>query len=117
MARTLITVPRTARPGEIIEIRALVQHPMETGYRRSGDGDMLPRDLIRRFTCRVVLTANAGGTSESGELIFAATFYAAIAANPYLSFNLRATSSGALVFAWEGDNSFMHHETISLLVG
>ena len=49
MARALITVPKTAKRGDIIEIRALVQHPMETGYRRSSEGDLLPRDLIRRY--------------------------------------------------------------------
>ena len=118
MARTLITVPRTAKRDEIIEIRALVQHSMETGYRRSSDGDLLPRDLIRRFTCRFVPGAapNASNTSTAGDLIFSATFHAAVAANPYLSFNLRATSSGTLVFSWEGDNGLAQSETVNLLV-
>ncbi len=119
MARTLITVPRTAKAGEIIEIKALVQHPMETGYRRSSDGDMLPRDLIRTFTCRFVAGAsatNAASASDAGELVFAATFHAAIAANPYLSFNFRAASSGMLFFMWEGDKGFAQRETVSLIV-
>ncbi len=116
MARTLITVPQTARVGEIIEIKALVQHPMETGYRRSSDGDMLPRDLIRTFTCRFVGGASAESPSDSGELVFAATFHAAVAANPYLSFNFRAASSGTLVFVWEGDKGFAQRETASLVV-
>ncbi len=118
MARTLITVPRSAKIGEIIEIKALLQHPMETGYRRSSDGDMLPRDLIRRFTCRFVAatgTASAS-TRDAGETVFAATFHAAIAANPYLSFNFRATASGTLVFMWEGDKGFAERETANLLV-
>lgn len=116
MARTLITIPRTAKIGEIIEIKALVQHPMETGYRRSSEGDMLPRDLIRRFTCRFVAGPNAASAGDAGELVFAATFHAAVAANPYLSFNYRATSSGTLVFAWDGDKSFAQRETANLLV-
>ena len=57
MARTLITVPTQARRGEIIELRVLIQHPMETGYRRSSLGVMLPRDLIRRFVCTFDQTA------------------------------------------------------------
>ena len=116
MARTLITVPRTAKTGEIIEIKALVQHPMETGYRRSSEGDMLPRDLIRRFTCRFVAAPGAANTSDGGELVFSAAFHAAIAANPYLSFNFRAMSSGTLVFMWEGDKGFAQRETANLLV-
>ena len=97
MARTLVTVPRTAKVGEIIEIKALVQHPMETGYRRSSEGDMLPRDLIRTFACRFVAVPSAASASEAGELVFSATFHAAVAANPYLSFNFRAVSSGTLI--------------------
>lgn len=122
MARTLITVPRTAKAGEIIDIKALVQHPMETGYRRSSEGDMLPRDLIRTFTCRFVAgasaatAATAASASNAGELVFAATFHAAVAANPYLSFNFRAASSGTLIFVWEGDKGFAQRETVSLIV-
>ena len=113
MARALITVPASARRGEIIEIRVLVQHPMETGYRRSSDGDLLPRDLIRRFVCRFV---DANKTVGAGDIVFAATLHAAIAANPYLSFNLRAISSGTLMFSWDGDNGFSHREQVSLVV-
>ena len=122
MARTLITVPRTAKAGEIIDIKALVQHPMETGYRRSSEGDMLRRDLIRTFTCRFVAgasaatAASAASASNAGELVFAATFHAAVAANPYLSFNFRAASSGTLIFVWEGDKGFAQRETVSLIV-
>ena len=113
MARALITVQKTARRGEVIEIRALVQHPMETGYRRSSEGDLLPRDLIRRFTCRFV---ENGKADDTGVIVFAATLHAAIAANPYLSFSLRATSSGTLMFSWEGDNGFSHREQVALTV-
>lgn len=113
MTRALITIPKTARRGDVIEIRALVQHPMETGYRRSSDGDLLPRDLIRRFSCRFLDTRKA---DDSGTIIFAATLHAAIAANPYLSFNLLAVSTCALMFIWEGDNGFSHREQVSLTV-
>lgn len=113
MARALITVPKTAKRGEIIEIRALVQHSMETGYRRSSEGNLLPRDLIRKFSCRFVDASKPG---DAGDIVFAATMHAAIAANPYLSFNLRAVSSGTLVFNWDGDNGFSHREQVALTV-
>ena len=52
MARTLINIPSSPKRGEVIEIRALIQHPMETGYRPGADGKTLPRDIVRRFACR-----------------------------------------------------------------
>ena len=115
MASAIITAPKSAKRGEIIEIRALIQHSMETGYRRSSDGDLLPRNLIRRFECRFVAEGRNAAT-DVGEPLFAVNLYAAIAANPYLSFNLRGMSSGTLVFTWLGDNGFSHGEQVSLQV-
>jgi sulfur-oxidizing protein SoxZ len=105
MARTLITVPTTAKRGEVIEIRTLINHPMETGYRRDSDGQPMPRDLIRRFTCRY-----------DGELVFSAELHAAVAANPYVAFHTVATQSGVLSFSWEGDNGFAQTESRSIAV-
>ena len=99
MARALITLPRTAKRGEVIEIRTLIAHPMETGYRPGEDGRVLPRDIIRRFSCHY----DDGGTDE---LVFSADLFPAVAANPLISFCTVATASGTLRFTWEGDNGF-----------
>lgn len=105
MARTLINVPKSARRGDIIEIRTLIAHPMETGYRTGDAGTTLPRNLIRRFTCRY-----------GGEEIFAADLFPAVAANPLLSFFTVATVSGELTFSWQGDNGFSQTESVSITV-
>jgi len=105
MARTLITVPQGARRGEVIEIRTLIAHPMETGYRAGDDGKVLPRNLIRRFACRY-----------DGELVFAAELHPAVAANPLIAFHTVATASGTLTFTWEGDNGFAQTETVAIAV-
>jgi sulfur-oxidizing protein SoxZ len=105
MARALITLPATARRGELIEIRTLIAHPMETGYRTGSDGRPLLRDLIRRFRC-----------DYAGETVFSAEFFPAIAANPYLVFHTIATDSGTLSFVWAGDNGFVQTETRTILV-
>lgn len=108
-ARTLITIPANIKRNDVIELRVLIQHPMETGYRRSSEGVLLKRDLIRRFACRLE-------TSAGTKTIFAATFHAATAANPYVAFPLRATESGTLIFSWEGDNGFSHTDRRALSV-
>ena len=112
MARTLITVPSSARRDEIIEIRVLIQHPMETGYRRSSEGEMMARNLIRRFTCRF----EEGGKAGDGVPVFSAMLYAAVSANPFLTFHARVTASGVFVFNWEGDNSFAQNERAAIRV-
>lgn len=105
MARTLINAPATAQRGDIIEIRTLIAHAMEPGYRTGPDGKGLPRDIIRRFSCRY-----------GGELVFSAELYPAIAANPYVAFQTVATDSGPLLFTWEGDNGFAQTETRTITV-
>lgn len=102
--RAIVTLPPPASPGEVVELRVLVSHPMETGYRRDADGRMLPRDLIRRFRCRC-----------DGETVIEAELHAAVAANPYLAFWLQVGEGpGRLEFEWEGDNGFAHRETRTL---
>ena len=105
MARTLITMPKTAAKGEVIEVRTLIAHPMETGYRHGDDGKLLPRNLIRRFTCRF-----------EGETVFSAELFPAVAANPLISFFMVAAQSGTLTFSWEGDNGFAQTESVALTV-
>jgi sulfur-oxidizing protein SoxZ len=105
MARALINAPTTAKRGEVIEIRATIGHPMETGFRPGDDGKLLPRNIIKRFTCRY-----------NGEAVFSAELFSAISANPYLAFHTVATDSGTLALTWEGDNGFAQTETIKLSV-
>jgi sulfur-oxidizing protein SoxZ len=105
MARVLINVPERAKRGEIIEIKTLIQHQMETGYRLDSNGAKIPRDIINRFTC-----------TYSGEQVFRADLFPAIAANPFIAFSTVATESGELVFAWTDDNGQTQTETRQITV-
>ena len=95
MARALINVPAKAKRGEIIEIKTLISHPMESGYRAGTNGATIPRDIIRQFVC-----------TYHGEEVFRAELSPAIAANPFISFFTVATESGTIAFQWRGDNGF-----------
>ena len=105
MARALVNMPATAKRGEIIEIKALIGHPMETGYRPGADGKVLARDIIRNFSC-----------TYNDELVFGATLHPAVSANPYIAFHLIAGDSGTLVFRWIGDKGFAQTETKTITV-
>jgi sulfur-oxidizing protein SoxZ len=105
MANALVTVPKTAKRGEVIEIRTLVSHNMETGYRRTERGLPIPRDIVRNFSC-----------TYNGVEIFSAELRPAISANPYISFFTVATESGTLAFHWKGDNGFAVSSSATLTV-
>jgi sulfur-oxidizing protein SoxZ len=105
MARTLINLQPTAKRGEIIEIRTLISHPMETGYRAGLDGSVLPRNIIRQFVCLY-----------NDEEIFRADLHPAVAANPFIAFTTIALESGTLTFTWTGDDGFSQSETATITV-
>jgi sulfur-oxidizing protein SoxZ len=105
MARALINIPPKAKRGEIITIRTLISHAMETGFRYSTTGGKLPRDIITTF----VATYN-------GEEIFRAELFPAIAANPFITFTTVATESGTIALNWTGDNGFTATEQVQIAV-
>ena len=105
MASALINVPKTAKRGETIEIKTMMSHIMETGYRRLASGEMVPRDIITSFSCRY-----------NGTEIFRADLFPAIAANPFITFFTVATESGKFEFEWIGDKGFSETASASITV-
>lgn len=105
MARALINVPKTAKRGDIIEIKALIAHQMETGYRFSSEGKTIPRDIINKFVC-----------TYNNETIFEVDLFPAITANPFLAFTTVATESGVVAFSWTDDRGQTQTETVSIAV-
>ncbi|SHG64610.1 thiosulfate oxidation carrier complex protein SoxZ [Bradyrhizobium erythrophlei] len=105
MASALINVPAKAKRGEIIEIKTLMSHIMETGYRRTAAGEVVPRDIITSFTCRY-----------NGVEVFRADLFPAIAANPFITFFTVATESGKFDFDWVGDDGFAESASASIVV-
>ena len=94
-SRTSITVPATAKKGSIIEIRAIAQHDMESGFRYTEGGKLIPRDIIRVFTC----------TYNNVE-VFKADFYPGIGANPLIIFTTIATETETIECKWVGDDGY-----------
>ncbi|MFZ0424474.1 MAG: thiosulfate oxidation carrier complex protein SoxZ [Xanthobacteraceae bacterium] len=105
MARALIHIPANARRGEVIEIKTLISHVMETGYRIGVTGQPIPRDIIENFVCLY-----------NGEEVFRAQFFPAIAANPYVSFFTVATESGTLTFSWTDQHGQTQVQTAAITV-
>ena len=103
MASALVHVPATAKRGEIIQIKTLISHVMETGYRHTSLGAVMPRDILRLFVC-----------TYNGEEVFRVEIHPAISANPFFSFTTVATESGTLAFTWTGDNGFSATESVAI---
>jgi sulfur-oxidizing protein SoxZ len=103
--RTLVTVPKTARKGESITVRALAQHPMENGFRHDERGQRIPRDMIEQFVC-----------TFNGTEVFKADLLGGIAANPLIQFQMTVSESGTFEMSWRGDHDYLAQATARIEV-
>ena len=101
-----VQVPTTVKRGEAFEVRVLVQHPMETGYRRDLNGEAIPAHIVDKMVCRI-----------AGREVFSAELGTGIAANPYVVFYVVARESGPVEVEWSDDRGEKGRATTTLNVG
>jgi sulfur-oxidizing protein SoxZ len=87
-----IQVPPRVKKGEPFEIKVLVQHPMETGYRRDLNGQAIPAHIVDKLACRI-----------DGREVFSAELGTGVSANPYIAFFAVVQESGIVVVEWSDD--------------
>jgi sulfur-oxidizing protein SoxZ len=105
MRTARIVCPKTAKRGDIIEIKTLINHPMETGYRRDDMGQAIPRDIFKTLI-----------VTYSGVEVFRSEMFPGTAANPFVAFTTIATETGEIVFTWTDDKGISHVEKVQITV-
>lgn len=93
MADARIQVPAQIKRGEPFEVKVIIRHAMETGYRLTDDGKQIPRNVIHEVVCRY-----------NGVTVFRAETSSGLSANPLITFFVTAQDSGELVFEWVDDS-------------
>jgi sulfur-oxidizing protein SoxZ len=100
-----VRVPSTAKAGEMIEIKTLISHEMETDQRKDAAGNTIPRRIINTFTAEF-----------NGKKVFEASWHPAISANPYQAFFYKAAESGEFTFSWKDDDGSVYQSKNKLTV-
>lgn len=100
-----IKVPASVKPGEIFEVKTLLNHPMESGLRKDEAGNTQPRKIINKFTCKA-----------NGREVFAADLFPATAANPFIIFKLKLAATSKLELSWTDDDGSVISETVEVQV-
>ncbi|MGG7568445.1 thiosulfate oxidation carrier complex protein SoxZ [Rhodovulum sp. DZ06] len=101
-----VKVPRSAEVGEVIELKTLISHPMESGQRKDKAGNPIPRKII-----------NAFNVTYNGEEVISATLEPAVSANPYIQFMMTVPEAGEIVFAWTDDDGSVYDLKKKITVG
>ena len=92
-----VKVPKSASAGEVITIKTLISHKMESGQRKDKSGNPIPRQIINKFTC-----------DFNGQTVFSADIDPAISANPFFEFTCKVNESGTFKFTWVDDDGSVY---------
>ena len=97
--------PSSASAGEVVTIKTLISHPMESGQRKDSDGNTIPRSIINRVTCEL-----------NDNMIIDVTLEPAISTNPYFEFEAKVDASGEFKFTWYDDDGSVYEEAKAIEV-
>ena len=101
-----VKVPKSAEAGEVITIKTLISHPMESGQRKDKKtGELIPRNIVNHFTA-----------TFEGEVVFEADIDPAVAANPYIEFTMKVPGPGTVAFKWEADDGEVYETSKKIAV-
>lgn len=100
-----VKVPSKASAGEVVTIKTLISHPMESGQRKGKDGNLIPRSIINRFTCDL-----------NGANVIDVTIEPAVSTNPYFEFDAKVDASGEFKFTWYDDDGSVYEDAKSIEV-
>lgn len=103
--RPRVKVPRSASAGDVITIKTLISHPMESGQRKDSSGNPIPRSIINRFVC-----------DFNGQNVIDVTMEPAISTNPYFEFEAKVPESGEFKFTWYDDDGSVYEDSQSIEV-
>ena len=100
-----VKVPKSAAAGETITIKTLISHKMESGQRKDGDGNTIPRSIINRFTA-----------DFNGQNVIDVTLEPAISTNPYFQFQAVVPEAGEFKFTWYDDDGSVYETSKKIAV-
>ncbi|KGD96628.1 thiosulfate oxidation carrier complex protein SoxZ [Rhizobium sp. YS-1r] len=100
-----IKVPKEAKAGEVVSIKTLISHEMESGQRKDKDGKVIPRKIINKFACEF-----------NGAPVFSCDIDPAISANPYFEFSAKLIESGTFKFTWIDDDGAIYTDEQKITV-
>ncbi|MGJ8628402.1 MAG: thiosulfate oxidation carrier complex protein SoxZ [Sulfitobacter sp.] len=101
-----VKVPKKAAAGDVVTIKTLISHPMESGQRKDKEGNLIPRSIINRFTC-----------DFNGQNVIDVAMEPAMSTNPYFEFEAQVPEAGDFKFTWYDDDGSVYEETKSIAIG
>ncbi len=101
-----VRVPKTAKKGDIVTIKTLISHRMESGRRKDKNtGELIPQKIIDQFVC-----------TFNGKRVITSKWHGSISENPYMAFTIRAEESGEFEFTWRDQDGSIYSKKAKMAV-
>jgi len=98
---------RAKLEGDVLEVRVLMAHPMETGQRKDASGNVIPLHFIQTITAQL-----------NGRPVFQAETSQAVARNPVFGFKVKGAKAGdKLSITWIDNKGDKRTDEISVGAG
>ncbi|MDO8313339.1 MAG: thiosulfate oxidation carrier complex protein SoxZ [Sideroxyarcus sp.] len=104
-AKPRVKVPKSAKAGDVVTIKSLISHKMESGQRKDAEGKLIPRSIINRFTC-----------DFNGANVIDITIEPAVSTNPYFEFDAKVDAAGEFKFTWYDDDGSVYEDVKSIVI-
>jgi sulfur-oxidizing protein SoxZ len=101
-----VKAPKQAAAGEVVTMKCLISHSMESGQRKDKDGNKIPRSIINRFTCEF-----------NGKMVIDVAMEPAISTNPYFQFDATVPEAGEFKFTWYDDDGSVYEDSKKVAIG
>lgn len=103
--KTRVKLPKQVHAGEVVTIKTLITHRMESGNRRDSNGQAIPRSIIHRFLCEF-----------EGEVVIDLDIGPGISTNPFFEFQAIVPGSGVFTFTWFDDDGAIYTDSRTISV-
>ncbi|MEM9577895.1 MAG: thiosulfate oxidation carrier complex protein SoxZ [Pseudomonadota bacterium] len=103
--KTRVKLPKTVKPGEVVTVKTLITHKMESGHRRGDTGDLIPRSIINRFTA-----------DFNGQNIIDIAMEPSISTNPFFQFDAVVPEAGRFDFAWYDEDGSVYTDSKEIAI-
>lgn len=104
-AKPRVKVPKSAKAGEVVTLKTLISHKMESGQRKDSEGKLIPKSIIHRFTCEL-----------DGVMVVDVAIDPAVSTNPYFEFDAKVEKAGEFKFTWYDDDGSVYEDRKAIAI-
>jgi len=98
---------RATLQGDVVDVRVLMAHPMETGQRKDASGKLVPLHFIQTISAQL-----------NGKTVFSADISQAVARNPVFAFKVKGARVGdKLSVTWQDNTGDKRTDEVVIRAG